>query len=88
MLRWILVYLGVGPRKLYRQPHLLSAHALVLKMRDTAAGRITPYAQLSVSTECVCAAVWSSMHSKGSVPDQSVTCSANALGLRIVRQIA
>ena len=48
MLRWILVYLGVGPRKLYRQPHLLSAHALVLKMRDTAAGRITPYAQLEI----------------------------------------
>ena len=48
MLRWILVYLGVGPRKLYRQSHLLSAHALVLKMRDIAAERITPYAQLDI----------------------------------------
>ena len=48
MLRWILVYLGVGPRKLHRQPHLLNAHALVLKMRDIAAGQITPYAQLEI----------------------------------------
>ena len=48
MLHWILVYVGVGPRKLYRQPHLLSAHALVLKMRAIAAGRITPYVQLEI----------------------------------------
>ena len=48
MLRWILVNLGTGPRKLYRQQHLLGAHALVLKVRDTTAARITPYAQLDI----------------------------------------
>ena len=48
MLHWPLVYLGVGPGELYRQPHLLSAHALVLEMRAIATGRITPYPQLEI----------------------------------------
>ena len=48
MLHWTLVYLGVGPKKLYRQPHLLAAHTLVLKMRAIADGRVTAYAQLEL----------------------------------------